>query len=293
MTTNFRDQIRPIVRGAYDQQKLRIQTGLRLVNNFKAKLGQAPGTAEEDLSDDAKSLIARLRESYRHMGTAVAQYKKVKGDPKPFVGDELISNETELALVEQYLDLEDQEKRTFKRLQRALEFNSFYTAWLSKVTGIGPAMAGVIISEIDISASKYCSSIWKYAGLDVASDGAGRSRRAEHLVKRQYLDKAGEEQERNSITFNPFLKTKLIGVVGPSFLRAGNEKYVKIYGDYKHRLESHPAHSEKTKGHRHAMAVRYMVKLFLMDLYLAWREHEGLEVSRPYHEAKLGLYHAA
>ena len=34
--------LKTIVRGAYDIQKNRIQTGNRLVGNFKAKLGQAP-----------------------------------------------------------------------------------------------------------------------------------------------------------------------------------------------------------------------------------------------------------
>ena len=38
--------LKTIVRGAYDIQKNRIQTGNRLVGNFKAKLGQAPSEKE-------------------------------------------------------------------------------------------------------------------------------------------------------------------------------------------------------------------------------------------------------
>ena len=50
---NFsRETIRSIVRGAYDLQKMRIQTGNRLVANFKSRLGQAPSTSEEEAFDE-------------------------------------------------------------------------------------------------------------------------------------------------------------------------------------------------------------------------------------------------
>jgi hypothetical protein len=137
------------------------------------------------------------------------------------------------------------------------------------------------------------SSLWKYAGLDVAENGQGRSRKAEHLVKVSYVNRDGEEAERNSITFNPFLKTKLIGVLAPSFIKLSNPIYAPIYRGYKHRLESNPAHQEKSKGHRDNMAKRYMIKIFLIDLYKAWRTIEGLPVTPPYHEGKLGIFHRA
>lgn len=290
--TVSRDMIRPVVRGAYDQQKLRIMMGNRIVANFKAKLGQKPSESEdESLDADAMDMLDRLRDEYKLLGTSVAQFRKTKGEPQPFKGGELIATETELVLVEQYLDLEDAERRCFRRLEKVLERIPIYTQWLSKQKGIGPAMAAVIISEIDITKSRYVSSIWRYAGLDVADNGAGRSRKAEHLIDREYTDRDGNAAVRKSITFNPWLKTKLVGVLGPSFIKCGNEKYRKIYDDYKHRLESHEKYKDVSKGHRHAMAVRYMVKIFLQDLYAFWRQQEGLEVALPYDEAKLGHKH--
>ena len=145
--------------------------------------------------------------------------------------------------------------------------------------------------SIDISAAKYPSSLWAYAGLDVASNGAGRSRKKEHLVEREYIDKEGNKATRVGITFNPFLKTKLIGVLASSFLRAGDNEYSRIYYTYKHRLENHAVHKEKTKGHRHNMSNRYMIKRFLVDLYIHWRTLEGLTVAPEYNEAKLGHKH--
>ena len=95
------------------------------------------------------------------------------------------------------------------------------------------------------------------------------------------------------ISFNPFLKTKLSGVLGASFLKSKNELYATSYYEYKERLENHVDHKNKTKGHRHNMAIRYMIKRFLADLHVVWRTQEGLSVSVPYSEAKLGMKHAS
>jgi hypothetical protein len=360
--------LKTVVRGAYDIQKLRIQMGNRIVSNFKAKLGQAPGKPEEELDEDGKHILANLRASFRKITDGVKTFPK----QTTFVGDEVISDYTELCLIAQYIDLERYEDQHFKRLGSILREYPIYTGWLESVKGIGPAMAGVIISEIDISKARYPSSLWKYAGLDVVAewridhiepisgnitddllatipvarplqgdesqvgerfsigpDGrelsvmyqwddrpescrvvyrfqefGGRSRRSEHLVKREFTSKSGEVKQRDSITFNPWLKTKLVGVLATSFLRVQDSPYAEVYRAYKHRLESHPKYQDGQvndsgapvkglKGHRHNMAMRYMVKRFLADLYHQWRTIEGLPVSKEYHEAKLGHVHVA
>ena len=281
--------IRTMVRGAYDIQKLRIQMGNRIVGNFKAKLGQEPSKPESDLGAEEINALKTLREHYKKITDGIKMFPK----QTTFKGDEVISDYTELCLLAQYVDLESEEARHFSRLGQILKDYPIFTEFLTKVKGIGPAMAGVIVSEIDIHKAKYPSSLWAYAGLDVAQDGQGRSRKKEHLVERDYINKDGEAAKRVSITFNPFLKAKLIGVLASSFLRSGNEQYAKLYNDYKHRLENHERHKDKTKGHRHNMAMRYMVKQFLVDLYREWRALEGLEVAPDYNEAKLGHIHAA
>ena len=280
--------IRPIVRGLYDLQKLRIETGNRIVANLKARLGQAPSMPEEDMEAEAKKLLAQMRSEYARIADSV---KKVSA--KKFNGQKLISGYAEFVLAGQYERLCEDEKAGFKELLAILKEIPIYENFLSTVKGCGPAIAGIILSEIDIHKSEYPSSLWKYGGLDVAADGAGRSRRKEHLVDIEYTNRDGEPATKKGITFNPWLKTKLIGVFGPSLLRAGREenKYAQAYYDYKHRIENHPAHAEKSKGHRHNMAIRYMVKRFLVDLYIAWRTLEGLPVAPEYSEAKLGIVH--
>jgi len=283
--------IKIMVRGAYDIQKLRVMMGNRIVANFKAKLGQKPGMSEEELEEAEKTILASLRASYRKITDGVTTLPRQAS----FKGDEVISSYTELVLVDQYLSLEQQEDKQFSRLKNVLKDFPIYNEFLENIYGVGPAMAGVIVSEINIHAAQYPSSLWKYAGLDVAGDGKGRSRKKEHLEESEYINKDGETATKMGITFNPFLKTKLVGVLGSSFLKQSPTKcqYRKIYDDYKHRLENMPAHADKTKGHRHNMAVRYAVKRFLADLYVAWRTLEGLPVATEYSEGKLGIIHRA
>lgn len=313
-TTDNRTRLRAMVRGAYDLQKLRIQAGLRLCANFRSQIGQAAGDVEEDLDDEAKEILEKLRESFKRLTDGIADGRKgevserkktrTKGDDQDaaaavkkvkrlprrdkFKGDDLISDYTDLVLVSQYFDLESVERAAFLQLAGVLEEFELYVKFLKPIRGIGPAMAGVILSEFDIHRARYVSSLWKYAGLDVGPDGRGRSRRKEHLVQRDYINADGEPAQRASITYNPFLKTKLMGVLAGSFLRSASP-YADIYRSYKHRLETDPAKVEWTKGRRNEAAKRYMVKMFLAHLYNFWRPLEGLVVEPPYSEAKLGM----
>jgi len=281
--------LKELVRGAYDFQQIRIQIGLRIVANFKAQLGQEPGEKEDTMEIQAQNILSEIRKSYKKLTDGLKNFPVAA----TFEGDNIISDFTVLCLASQYISIEEQEKKHFARLKYPLSEHKIWTEYLEKVKGVGPAMAGIIISEIDISKSKYPSSLWKYAGLDVAEDGKGRSRKKEHLVEIEYIDKDGEIKTKKGITFNPFLKTKLLGVLGASFLRAGENKYSDIYKNYKHRLEHHKIYKDVSKGHRHNMAIRYMIKMFLVNLHMKWRGFENHPVSVPYSEGKLGLKHVA
>lgn len=286
-----RVRLRAMVRGAYDLQKLRMMTGARLCAAFKAKLGAVAGESEEELEENAQKVLAVLRQSFIRLSDGVARNRTIPTREK-FKGDEIISEYSEIVLMSQYLELEGVEKRQFSQLENSLCEFPIYTTWLRDVVGVGPAMAAVCIAEIDIHKAKYPSSLWRYAGLDVAADGVGRSRRKEHLVDTEYTNKDGEVLSKKSITYNPFLKTKLAGVLTGCFLRS-KSPYAAIYNGYKHRLQNTPEKAEWTKMHIHNAAKRYMIKMFLLDLHREWRKVEGYPASVPYHEAKLGIRHAA
>lgn len=305
--------LRLMVRGAYDLQALRMQTGLRLCANFRAKLkDQLPEPTEDEedpdaeLSAEAEKIIDRLKESYRRLTDGVARNRTLP-DERKFDGDPLISTFTELTLVDQYMRIEAQESLAFRQMVSTLEKIPIYTSYLKNTVGVGPAMAAVLITYLDPHKARHASSFWMYAGIDVAPDGAGRSRRREHLVEREYINKAGEVSTRLGTTYNPFLKTKLSGVLATSFLRSASP-WREAYNNYKHRILSDPARIKVTvaewkrrhkageemkqfwaPGRIHKASMRYMLKLFLADFWARWRALEKLPVTEPYYVAKLGM----
>jgi len=115
-------------------------------------------------------------------------------------------------------------------------------------------------------------------------------------VEDGYTERKNKKQTEDYIAaertlgYKSELQGKLKGaLVTP--LRCHNVKYNGIIKDYKTRFAAMPEHAEKTPGHIQAMAVTRMLKLFLTDLYVAWRTLEGLPVAVPYEEAKLGIKH--
>jgi hypothetical protein len=66
-----------------------------------------------------------------------------------------------------------------------------------------------------------CDQMLAYGKYPVTFTTVGRSKKDFCLVKKPYINKEGTESVRDSITHNPFLKTKLIGVLGPAFLKSG------------------------------------------------------------------------
>jgi hypothetical protein len=282
--------IRPIVRAIYDLQKVRIAIGNRIGASFRAKLGIAPGEKKEDADDAAQALLARIKADYDLLTSGYAELGKTITS-RNFEKCGIFESYAEYELVFNYYQLQKDENHFFMTLARFVGEEPIWTQFLAGVRGCGPAMAGVILSEIDITKTRYASSLWRYCGLAVEADGRGTGRHKEHLVDHEYIDSEGNPATRRGITFNPFLKTKMVGVLGSSFVKQPADKcqYRRIYDQYKHRLENHPAWQDKTKAHRHNAAVRYMVKMFLLDLWREWRTLEGLDTPDPYHVAKLGL----
>lgn len=290
---NRESLIRISVRSLYDQQKLRIQTGNRIVASFRDKLGIEPSQAEEEVPE-GENILKALRAEYKLVTDGV---KRITKAFKP--QSNLLTSLGEIKLIEAYEHLLRSEESHIKLIESELANYPIYTQWLANVRGCGPMMAGVILSEIDITKCNSISALWAYCGLDVVVTTneagevleEGRSRKRHHLKEKQYTNRDGEIVDTVGITFNPFLKTKLVGVLGSVFIKLGGP-YRGIYDGYKHRLENHPKHAGKTKGHRHNMAVRYMVKEFLADLWTEWRTIEGLPVRSRYGEEKLGIIHS-
>jgi hypothetical protein len=281
MTEN-RTQLRSAVKGAYDLQALRIMSGNRLVANFKSGLGINPSTKEED-NKEATTVLNQLKAEYKLLTDGVV-------DRLPNVSElkrgKLISSKAEAVLVQSYLRLLREEKSQLYQLKVFLSEYPIWTTYLQPdISGIGPAMAGVLISELDPHKAKWPSSFHRYAGI-----GGSQSRKTEDLIDVTYTDKDGNEKTKKSISYNPFLKAKLMGVMASLFLK-GNAQYKEHYDRYKHRIQTSPNWEGKSKGHIHMASQRYMMKIFLTDLWKVWRELEGLEVGLSYAEQYHGENH--
>jgi len=223
------------------------------------------------------------------------------------------------------------EAEALGEVKRILEDVPIYNHWLKHQKGCGPTLAGVIVAEIDIHRAETPSALWKYCGLDVRTcekcHGSGEVEdeetgvvswcrscmgRGNNAARRARGEKAG---------YNPWLKAKLVKVLGDCLIKA-NSPWRKHYDDYKHRKANTivptcaacggkgevvyekkkskcrncegtggPAPWGRSDAHRHAAAVRKMVKMFLLELWQEWRKLEGLPVVEPYSEAYLGRTH--
>ncbi len=165
-----------------------------------------------------------------------------------------------------------------KSLAKEIHEHPLWKTFLSEVKGVGESIAAVIISEFDIHKAPTVSNLWSFAGLAPGKD---------------------KKTKGQKCPFNQFLRAKLCGVLGSSFLKC-RSPYREYYDNMKNRLESidwgmlskHPTDKKRPKaGHQHKAANRYMIKMFLRDLYVAWRTLEGLEVREPYQEEYLGKKH--
>lgn len=293
-----REPIKLLVKSIYDEQKLRIQMGNRIAANFQSKLGCIPGEKIED--EDTVKILDRLRKENKRITDAMID-NKVKLDIAIKNENGLITNEFENALVIHYIEKIQSEDKMLKTLDKIVKKDPLWINFLAGVKGCGTLMAAVCISELDPYTARHVSSYWKYAGLDV-KDGKGRSLQKHHLEDREYTSKEGEIKIKKSITYNPFLKTKLMGVLAPCFLRS-RSSYTKAYYDYKERQinqfseitgydKKGDAKREFNKGitlaHIEMRSRRYMIKQFLADLWKASRELEGLPVTERYEVAILG-----
>lgn len=232
---DLKRKLRAALRSFYDLQKLRIEMGNRLIANMRSKLGLDDDDVE--VTDDIMDVI---EESFAMITDGVALLTA----RRKYDYDGVITDFTELIMVDNYLSLRDAEEQQLKGVKRLVRQFPIWADFLEDVKGVGETMGAVIIAEFDPHKGKYVSSFWRYAGLDVADDGKGRSKRKEHLIDVDYQASDGSTKTRKSITYNPFLKTKLMGVLATSFLRSGSEKYRKIYDDYKRRTAQRPKYAD-------------------------------------------------
>lgn len=206
-------------------------------------------------------------------------------------------------------ELTDVEAVALRDIEDHLNTIGFYRDVLSDKTryrGIGPTMAGVILSEFAINRLDTASKMWAFAGLaPVAAtrcatchvvlvgedDALTHPKTAAKCtgITTYASGKSMRPTKGEKLPYNAFLKAKMVGVLGSVLLKL-NSPWRKFYDDYKHRKQC--AGWGVSDGHRHNAAVRYMIKMLLLDIWTQWRTYEKLPVRPSYQEQYLGHVHA-
>jgi transposase len=142
--------------------------------------------------------------------------------------------------------------------------------YVTEIRGIGPLLAAKLIAMIDIERASTPSALWKYAGYAVDQNG-----------ERDRLHK-GEKSP-----YNTRLKTTCY-LIGTSMLRC-NSPYRRVYDAAKERYQA--TRPDWNKARIDMASRRKMIKVFLVHLWLVWRELEGLPTRTPYVQEHMGHTH--
>jgi hypothetical protein len=205
-----------------------------------------------------------------------------------------------------------------------------WNGFLKDVKGCGELMAAVILSEYDIEKATTVSKMWAFTGL---SPGMTKGRKwntnRTKIITTDTMIRQDKKTKGFLCPYNQELRTKMIGVLGGGFIKAKSsysEIYYNLHVPEKYRkdktaMEKRPELAgrygrldlsedivaevkkggkvemipwkDTTDSHRNRAAVRKMVQVFMLDLYIAWRTLLGLPVRKPYAEEYLNRKHTA
>lgn len=225
---------------------------------------------------------------------------------------------TSAGLSNVFTDLMNLEKEAKNRLLKFLEDKPLWETYLQHIRGIGPITAGGLFSHIeDIGRFDNISKLLEYAGYGMNSYckkcktptsvtiTVGKTK-MKRLKPMDFCPKCKKKTE-------PIIQKKTAGyasnwsekfrqivwTIGKSFVyqKADKSGYKRLYNLLKEVERT--KHPEKIKvgkkilysdGHIHNMAIRKVMKIFLSNLWIKWRELEGLEVTAPYIVARDGQH---
>jgi hypothetical protein len=181
-------------------------------------------------------------------------------------------------------------------------------AWMSEQRGVGELLAARLLSRLDVQRARTPSAFWAYCGLATIPGNAYECPRCKLEVAMPSGYKLGDTHftrsgsrlcsghlqliegrntrvaprrsavgGRNSYDAHARKSCYLIGV---SMLRCGSD-YRSYYDAERERLAAERA--GWTAKRSHLAALRKMEKVFLRDLWMAWRGAVNLPLVRPYH----------
>jgi hypothetical protein len=282
---------------------------------MKKKVDQITTTEEHNQQRQVLRMLVRAREDFQAMRKRMDNRigRKADGEDQDLTTARAFDPEDAGMFGEVSDEARAQEKAVEKKLLKVLRKFPIYTEYLEGVKGVGTVAAAHIIGSFDIYKASTVSKLWQYAGTN---PGMVRGKkRVEHkdgsfdIIVTDTMIRGDKLTAGFVAPFNKTLRIALLGVMADGFIKAQNSYAMEYYYPMKARLEQsdnqveeikkkgakaeYVAWSEAKKAHRHRAAIRYMIKMFLKDLYTVWRPMMGLDVRVPYAEEYLGKKHAA
>jgi hypothetical protein len=285
----------------YQVQHDRIAAGNRLINNVKRILGidATIKVNSEDQKKESQKFLSALNKEY-------TQIHKVLGDAammqQIFKQNKIVRDEVIFDLAHScYFRLDESEETLKSMLGDIVKLFPLYQEYLQDVCGCGTVLSGIFIAKFDPYKGKTPEAYLKYAGLDTVphTDKSGNSitevrtiKKKHHLVMRKYTNKStGEVKEVPSITYDPFLKSKLWMLAECMIMQKGKGGLYDYYPYYRNKktrmLEQQSAglrYQDWTLKHIDNAARVYMKQVFVRDLQMVSRAMEGLPVTLPWHQ---------
>jgi len=176
-----------------------------------------------------------------------------------------------------------EEGRLARQYGKIVEGLPIWNEWLVNIHGVGPDIAGQVISMLgDIKRFERISNLWSYSGYGLYDD------------KFQSLHKGHKHN------YNTRMRCLMYKLVTNGFIMHKKDSYYgKLYDEFKRvDREKHPEKVESNKNtgqkysytdmHIHLRAIRKVAKVFLKDLWLVWRDLEELPIEEPYEVQYLG-----
>lgn len=176
-----KEQIRCLISGIYDLQKLRISAGNRLVQSFYIQRGITPitqGNSDKERKDAEKEVrksVSIIKDEYKRLTDGIANGISVKkqlsnassNDKDSF---KFIQNDMDYRLVKGYMLLLESEEESIKVLDKNVKSHPLYDAFFKDIKGCGSLMSGVCLAYLDPYKARHVSSFYKYCGLDTVQD---------------------------------------------------------------------------------------------------------------------------
>lgn len=254
-------------------------------------------------NETIRALVQTLQDA-QDMRIRTANRLSLKKDDSHQDKEDAILSKNEIEAIETIKDYTKlMERKILSTLEHELKSVPIYTEFLKNVKGCGVAMSACIVANIDIEKATTVSKIYQYAGMN---SGLVRGKKKSKDKDGNIIIEETDEMIRGdkltkgfNAPYNAKFKAKMLGVLADCFIKSKSE-YTKFYYDYKNRLENseqgvggdpNRLWKNESAGHRDRAAKRYMVKMFMYDLYKNWRTLEGLEVRVPYQEEYLGHVH--